>query len=196
MKRLLIIFMLSLFTCTLYSQQCIDMLILHMNDENNVNDTLFCKILSEDDENVIIDNGYAISTLSKKVIVTYQQCVREMTIAEIYRYEGINALNNDNFSQVNSPGAYLRKAARDTYISTCLAIVGAGSVTIGATLIDNQTVRSVTYIVGGVAVAASLFFVIKAWNEIYKAGKLMDINENSALYLRPNEDGIGLSLSF
>ncbi|MCL2246527.1 MAG: hypothetical protein FWC10_05375, partial [Lentimicrobiaceae bacterium] len=56
--------------------------------------------------------------------------------------------------------------------------------------------RTTCYITGGITAAASLFFIIRGWNQIYRAGKLLDLNSQAAIYLNANQEGVGLSLKF
>jgi hypothetical protein len=195
MKHLTTIALL-LFTLHSFSQNCIDYIILNFEDNNAKTDTLFCKVISEDDETVVIDNGYAITTLKRSLVVTTKRCAREMTPYEVYKFQGLDAVTADMFNNQNTAGAYMRKAARNTYLGAGLAIVGTGVVMIGVFWVDDKAGKTACYITGGVTVATSLFFCIRGWNQIYRAGKLLDLNAQSALYLNSNQDGIGLSLKF
>ena len=195
MKHLTTIALL-LFTLHSFSQNCIDYIILNFEDNNAKTDTLFCKVISEDDETIVIDNGYAITTLKKSLVLNTKRCAREMTPYEVYKFQGLDAVTADMFNNQNTAGAYMRKAARNTYLGAGLAIVGTGVVMIGVFWVDDKAGKTACYITGGVTVATSLFFCIRGWNQIYRAGKLLDLNAQSALYLNSNQDGIGLSLKF
>jgi len=195
MKHLTIIALL-LITCNSFSQNCIDFIILNINDKHTKTDTLYCKVVSEDDESVVIDNGFAITTLKKSLIEEIQHCVREMTTYEIYKFQGLDAVTADMFNNQNTAGAHLRNAARSTYLGAGLAIVGTGVILTGAFWVYPDAGKTACYITGGVTVAASLFFAIRGWNHIYKAGKLLDLNAQSALYLNVNQEGLGVSLKF
>jgi hypothetical protein len=195
MKHLTIIALLFI-SLHAFSQNCIDYIILNLNDNNTKNDTLFCKLLSEDEETIVIDNGYAITTLKRSLVEDIKRCVREMTPYEVYKFQGLDAVTADMFNNQNTAGAYLRKAARNTYLGAGLAIVGTGVVVIGAFWVNADAGKTACYITGGVTAATSLFFIIRGWNQIYRAGKLLDINAQAALYLNANQDGVGLSLKF
>ena len=195
MKHLTTIFLL-LISLHSFSQNCIDYIILNLDDNNAKTDTLFCMLISEDDETIVIDNGYAITTLKKSLVEDVKRCVREMTPYEIYKFQGLDAVTADMFNNQNTVGAYMRKAARNTYLGAGLAIAGTGVILTGVFWINDNGGKTACYITGGVTVAASLFFCIRGWNQLYRAGKLLDINAQSALYLNANQDGIGISLKF
>jgi len=195
MKYLTIIALL-LVTCHSFSQNCIDYIILNIDDTPAKSDTLFCKIISEDDESVVIDNGFAITTLKKSLIENIKRCVREMTPYEVYKYQGLDAVTADMFNNQNTAGAYLRKAARNTYLGAGLAIVGTGVILTGVFWVSADAGKTACYVTGGVTVAASLFFAIRGWNQIYRAGKLLDLNAQSALYWNANQNGVGVALKF
>ena len=192
----IVIFFFLLITINALAQNCIDYIILKIENNNHQTDTIFCKLLSEDNEVVVIDNGYAITTLKRSLITDYQRCVRDMTTYEIYKFQGLDAVTADMFNNQNTAGAYLRKAAQNTYLGAGLAIVGSGVILMGNFFVKPDAGKTACYITGGVTVATSLFFMIKGWNQIYRAGKLLDLNAQSALYLNVNQDGLGLSIKF
>ena len=195
MKPIFIITLLML-SLGAFSQNCIDYVILKMNNENAKTDTIFCKIMNEDEETVVIDNGYAITTFKKSLIVETKRCAREMTPYEVYKFQGMDAVTADMFNNQNTAGAYFRKGARSTYLGAGLAIVGTGVALTGIFWVKSDIGKTTCYITGGVTVAAGLFFAIRGWNHIYKAGKLLDLTTQSALYLNANQEGVGVSLKF
>jgi uncharacterized membrane protein YcjF (UPF0283 family) len=195
MKPLFVITLL-MFTLQSFSQNCIDYIILNINNDNAKTDTIFCKLLSEDDETVVIDNGYAITTLKKSLVEKVKYCAREMTPYEVYKFQGLDAVTADMFKNNNTAGAYLRKGARSTYLGAGLAIVGTGVTLMGAFWVKSDAGKTACYITGGVTAATGIFFIIRGWNQIYKAGKLLDLSAQSALYLNANQEGIGVSLKF
>jgi len=152
--------------------------------------------MSEDEEIVVIDNGYAITALKKSLIVETKYCIREMTPYEVYKFQGLDAVTADMFNNQNTAGAYLRKGARSTYLGAGLAIAGTGIVLTGIFWVKGDIGKTTCYITGGVTVATGLFFAIRGWNQIYKAGKLLDLTSQSALYLNANQDGLGVSIKF
>lgn len=194
MKQIFIITLLLL-SLQSFSQNCIDYVILNVGYNNAQTDTIFCKLINEDDETIVVDNGYAITTLKKSLVEEVKYCAREMSLYEVYKFQGLDAVTGDMFNNQNTVGAYLRKGARSTYLGAGLAIVGTGVTLIGIFWVKNDAGKTACYITGGVTVATGLFFAIRGWNQIYKAGKLLDLTSQSALYLNTNE-GIGLSLKF
>ena len=179
-----------------FSQNCIDYIILNLEGTYSKKDTLFCKLISEDDESVVIDNGYALTTLKKSLVEDVKRCVRDMTPYEVYKFRGLDAVTADMFHNQNTAGAYLRKAARNTYLGAGLAITGTGVILLGVFWVNTDSGKTACYITGGVTAATSLFFIIRGWNQIYRAGKLLDLNAQSALYLNATQDGVALSIKF
>jgi len=195
MKPIFITTLLMLSLCA-FSQNCIDYVTLNLNNNSAKTDTLFCKIISEDEETLVIDNGYAITTFKKSLIHEVKRCAREMTPYEVYKFQGLDAVSADMFKNQNTAGSYLRKGARSTYLGVGITISGAGITLIGAFWAKKDAGKTTCYVIGGTTVATGLFFIIRGWNQIYKAGKLLDITTQSALYLNANQDGIGVSLKF
>jgi hypothetical protein len=179
-----------------FSQSCIDYIILKVDDNHAKKDTLFCKLISEDEESVVIDNGYAITSLKKSLIENIERCVREMTPYEVYKFQGLDAVTADMFKNQNTAGAYLRKAARNTYLGAGLALVGTGVIVMGVFWVKPDAGKTACFITGGVTAATSLFFLIRGWNQVYRAGKLLDINAQTSIFLNSNQEGIGISLNF
>jgi hypothetical protein len=194
--KLIPFFALLFITLQSFSQNCIDFIILNFEDNKTKTDTLFCKLVSEDDESVVIDNGYAITSLKKSLVLEVKRCVREMTPYEVYKFQGLDAVTADMFHNQNTAGAYLRKAARNTYLGAGLAIVGSGVIVMGKYWVRDTGGKTACYITGGVTAATGLFFIIRGWNQIYRAGKLLDINAQTSLHLNPTQEGIGISLKF
>ena len=119
-----------------------------------------------------------------------------MLPVEAYRFKGFDKVTMDYFNQNNTVGAYLRKASVNIYIATGLAALGGTSLIMGFTVFNDSRSKPAWIVGGGVGLAAALFFAIRGWNQIYKAGKLLDLN-NSTLYLGPTQSGnLGLSLEF
>jgi hypothetical protein len=190
------IFLLFFITLQSFSQNCIDYIILKTDHVDVKTDTIFCKVVSEDAEFIVIDNGHAISSLKKSLIENITRCARELTPYEVYKFQGLDAVTADMFKNQNTAGAYMRKAARNTYLGAGMAIAGSALVVTGRFWIKNEPAQIACYIAGGVTAAASLFFLIRGWNQVYRAGKLLDLSTQSALYLNTNQEGIGLSIKF
>ena len=196
MKKHLLCCLLLAFSLGVFGQNCIDAIVYVSDDENNKTDTLFCKIIDDEDAYYTIDNGYAVSSLSKGVIKEVLPCYREMLPVEAYRFKGFDKVTMDYFNQNNTVGAYLRKATVNIYIATGLAALGGTSLIMGFAVFNDSRSKPAWIVGGGVGLATALFFAIRGWNQIYKAGKLLDLN-NSTLYLGPTQSGnLGLSLEF
>jgi hypothetical protein len=195
MKNFSIIALLFI-TLHTYSQECIDYVILNIENSASQTDTIFCKVINEDEESVVVDNGYAITSLKKSLIIDIQRCARDMTPYEVYKFKGLDAVTADMFQNQNTAGAYLRKAARNTYLGAGLTIVGAGVVLTGAYWANEKAGKTACYITGGLTAATGIFFIIRAWNQVYRAGKLLDLNSQSALYLDATPEGLALSIKF
>ena len=196
MKKHLLCCLLLAFSLGVFGQNCIDAIVYVSDDENNKTDTLFCKIIDDEDAYYTIDNGYAVSSLSKSVVKEVLPCYREMLPVEVYRYKGLDKMTMDYFNQNNTVGAALRKATVNIYIATGLAALGGTSLIMGFAVFNDSRSKPAWIVGGGVGLAAALFFAIRGWNQIYKAGKLLDLN-NSTLYLGPTQSGnLGLSLEF
>ncbi len=198
MKKLSLIFGFLWCFTSLIGQNCIDAVIIRINHQNgNTSDTIFCKVLNEDATYYTIDNGYAISTISKNMVIDVQRCLRDMTAFEIYKYKGFDEVTFDDFTQRNTAGTYLRKAAFNAYLATGLAFAGGTSLTLGFTIFNESKSKTAWIIGGGILTGASLFFIIRGWNQIYKAGKIYDLKGNASLHLGPSQNGdLGLQLKF
>jgi len=193
--KFLSIITLLLITFHSFSQNCIDYIVL--NTDNSIKaDTIYCKLLNEDEAFVVIDNGHAITTIKKSLVIATKRCAREMTPYEVYKFQGLDAVTADMFNNQNTAGAYLRKAARNTYLGAGLAAVGTGLILTGAFWVKGESGKTACYITGGVTAATSVFFLIRSWNQIYRAGKLLDLSAQSALYLNTNHEGLALSIKF
>lgn len=180
------------------AQNCIDAVIIKLNDTGNkVTDTIICKILSSDETGYLIDNGLSITSISKNNVIDTLVCFREMNIYETYKYKGIDNVTKEYFANSYTAGNALRKAAFRTYLATGLGIVGGGSIILGLTALNDLKIKPYFIIGGSLITAASLFFVVTAWNQIYKAGKLLDLNEKASLYLNSTPEGnLGFTIRF
>lgn len=195
MKKNLLCCLLLVFSLGVFGQNCIDA-VIYLSDDNDKTDTLFCKVINEEESYYTIDNGYSISSLSKSIVKEVLPCYRAMLPVEVYRYNGLDKMTMDYFNQNNTVGAALRKASVNIYLATGLAAVGGTSFIMAFTVFDNHRSRPAWIVGGGVITATALFFAIRGWNQIYKAGKLLDLH-NSTLYLGPTQSGnLGLSLEF
>lgn len=178
--------------------KCIDYVIYKIeHHEQKTVDTLYCKIIFEDENNISIDNGTSITSMPKTMIIATQSCAREMTAVEILRYRGIDQISNDLLKYQQSAGSYLRKASYSTYAATGLALLSGGSIALGSSIYKGKTLGTFLIVGGSIIGAGALFCAVLSWNYIYKAGKLLDIGNSAALYLQSTSDGnLGLSLKW
>jgi len=177
---------------------CIDYVIYKIeHHEQKMVDTLFCKIIFEDENNLSIDNGISITSMPRTMVLETQICVREMTASEVLRYKGIDQISNDYFLKYQqTAGSYLRKAAYNAYIATGLALLAGGSIALGASIYKDSRIGTPLIIGGGIVCAGALFCAVLSWNYVYKTGKLFDIG-NVALSIQPATDGnLGLLLKW
>lgn len=198
MKKLIFFLLFFAMVGFAHAQNCIDFVIIHSEvDQSKRVDTIFCKILSQDQDVIVMDNGYAISTITRNLVAEVKPCAREMNAMELYLFKGIDYITKDYFKSTNSVGNYMRKAAFNAYLATGLGLVGGAGIVLGTTIFEDGRYKNAWIIGGSIGCAASLFFMTLSWNNIYKAGKLLDINKDTALYLTPGEHGmVGLSLRF
>lgn len=204
MKKCILFCLLLAWMAVSFGQNCIDMLVyvysVDGSETNTKTDTLYCKILSEDESGYTIDNGFAVSSLPKNIVTKVLPCCREMSPYEVYRFQGLDNVTMDyftnNFNNVNTAGAALRKSAFNIYLATGLAIVGGTGMIMGLTVFKEKPSKPAWIVGGSVVTAAALFFAIRGWNQVYKAGKLLDL-QNSELNLGLTQSGnLGLSLQF
>jgi len=194
MKILLCVICLLNLVMAGWAQDCIDALLLKDNDHI---DTLFCRIMGEDEQSYTVDNSVFITSISKSMTVGKILCVRKMIPEEVMRYKSLDAITYEEFPNTKTAGSYLRKASFSTGIATGLSIIGCGTITLGLTVFNDSKSKPLWLVGGGLVTATSVFFFVRAWNQIYKAGKLLDVGNKTALYLNVNEEGLmGLSLKF
>ncbi|MDR1345872.1 MAG: hypothetical protein LBK03_04125 [Bacteroidales bacterium] len=194
MKRIACIIFFWGLSGIVWAQNCTDALLIKNNEQI---DTLFCRIMDEDEQSYTIDNGVFITSISKNAAISKILCIREMTIKETMHYKSLDAIAFSEFPNTKTAGYYLRKASLNTGIATGLLITGGGVMTLGLTIFKDRKSQPFWVIGGGLLTATSVFFFIRAWNQIYKAGKLLDVGNNAALYLNVTDEGLmGLSLKF
>src|SRR5574344_252279 len=131
-KTCLLVFLFSFLLLNfLKAQECIDAIVYKTDSTGKQVDTIFCKILSEEETYYTIDNGLSITTIFSNMVVDVVRCLRPMNAYETYLYKGLNGVSQDYFDNQNTAGYYLRRASTNIFISTGLALVGAGSRTLG-----------------------------------------------------------------
>ncbi len=198
MKKIALLIFNVLLIGFLQAQDCIDALIIKVGAaEQAGTDTVFCKIMSEDELYYTVDNGLAITSIGKSSVINAIPCFRPMTAYEVYKFKGIDFVTQDYFQNSNSVGSYLRKASFNMYLAVGLGIVSGTGIVLGTTVCKGKPSQNYWIVGGSVFAAGSLLFMIMAWNNVYKAGKLIDINEKMSLFLHPNQEGhLGLQLKF
>jgi hypothetical protein len=178
----------------IWAQNCTDALLIKDNEQI---DTLYCRIMDEDELGYTIDNGVFITSISKNVVVSKILCIREMTVKEMMHYKSLDAIAFSEFPKTKTAGYYLRRASLNIGIATGLLMVGGGVMTIGLTIFKDRKAQPFWIVGGSLFTATSIFFFVRAWNQIYKAGKLLDVGSNAALYLNVTDEGLmGVALRF
>lgn len=193
-------FLIGLFLVTMpalqFAQNCMDAIILSKDSKF---DTIPCKILGITDLYYTIDYGDQVSSVAKNEISDTLMCYRNMTLKEIERYEGIDAINGYNLDNTNlkTSGLYLRKATYNFYTGFGITAAGGLALGLGCNIKNmNNVVKGVCIISGSIASAIGLFFVLRGCHHIYQAGKILDL-EKAAVYIAPTEKGdLGVLLKF
>ncbi|MBO4581292.1 MAG: hypothetical protein J5701_03290 [Bacteroidales bacterium] len=193
MKRLGIFIALFIVLPWAYSQQYIDAVIL-----NNSRDTIFGKVLNITDSSYTIDRFNFVFSIPKSMISGHISNYREATRYERIHMKQLDALSDDELSTKTS-GYYLRKASKNFYLGLSLTTIGA--FTDGFALANKypertETQKWIMFSCGSVITAGGLFFLLRSFYFIDKAGKIMDL-ERSSIYLTPTEDGgMGVKINF
>ena len=198
MKRLLftLLLVLGVGLFAFAQQPCIDRVVISLNEESTVTDTLYCKILRTDQSNILLDNGFSVTALPLTHIIDTVRCFRAMTSYEQYRYDGAEFVEFDIHANRKTAGVYLKKAANSAYWATALGLAGAGFGVAGYYLGESSNAtKAVCYTAAGLSIGTAIFFAIRGWDLVYRAGKLLDVNETTSLHLNGN-NGVGLSLKF
>ncbi len=189
MKKIL--FIIGLFFCTYFvsAQQYIDAVII-----NNGKDTLFGKIIGISDTNITFDRFNYVFSIPKSMITNCLENYRLATRYEKIHMKQIEDISDEDFEYKTS-GYYLRKASRNFYVG--LGLTSAGSITIAISLYNNNNNIPWGWFTCGSAVTASgLFFLLRSFYFIDKAGKIMDL-ERTSIYITPSKDGgIGFKWKF
>jgi hypothetical protein len=179
------------FSWNCYSQ-CIDALITTKGD------TIFGIFVSSSDTSYIIDSYNFIMDIHHDTVKEHITCFREATWADLSRMKHLDYLTEKDLFQYTH-GYYLRQAARNFYLGLSLDL--AGSIAIGISLVSykdhsKSTHKWIVFSGGTVAVAGGVFFLLRSFYLIDKAGKLLDL-ERSSIYLGPANNGkIGIIWKF
>ena len=164
-------------------QPCIDAIVTTNND------TIKGMLVAITDTSYTIDNYNLVIALHKDMVKEYIQCYRETTRADLARMKNPDYLTEMDLYK-NTPGFYLRKASRSFYLGLTMEV--AGGLAMGMAFVNdnpNKTKQKWAVFSGGTVVfAGGLFFLLRSFYLVDKAGKLLDL-ERSAIYLAPTKDG-------
>lgn len=191
MRKFIFVIVILLLSQVSMAQTYIDAVVV-----NEGKDTIFGKIMEINDSTITIDRFNYIFSIPKDLVVSYQANVREAS-----RYERIHMKQMDNLSEEDfgyqTSGYYLRKSSKNFYVGMCLSVAGNTSILIPLLSHDKLTVGDqITLACGITASAAGLFFLLRSFYFVNKAGKILDL-ERSSIYLTPTEDGgMGVKINF
>ena len=160
-------------------------------------DTIVGMLVSKTDSSYAIDNYNMIFAFHKDLVKEHIPCFRQATRTDLARLKHIDYLTEKDLLK-NTPGYYLRRASRNFYLGMTLEVVGG--ITMGVSLANDNPDKSIqkwAFFTGGTTiVAGGIFFLLRSFYFVDKAGKLLDL-ERSAIYLEPTKDGrIELRWSF
>ena len=192
MKKIyLIVFILLSLGKVSAQQPCIDAIITTNND------TIKGMLIATTDTSYTIDNFNLVIALHKDMVKEHIPCYREVTRTDLSRMKNLDYLTEMDLYK-NTPGFYLRKASRSFYLGLTMEV--AGGLAMGMAFVNdnpNKTTQKWAVFSGGTVIfAGGLFFLLRSFYLVDKAGKLLDL-ERSAIYLAPTKDGrIELRWSF
>lgn len=160
-------------------------------------DTVVGILVSKTDTSYAIDNYNMILAFHKDLVKEHIPCFRQATRTDLARLKNVDYLTEKDLLK-NTPGYYLRRASRSFYLGMSMEVVGG--ITMGLSLASNnpdKTTQKWAFFAGGTTiVAGGIFFLLRSFYFVDKAGKLLDL-ERSAIYLEPTKDGrIELRWSF
>ena len=184
MKKIYCIGLLFFFLKSASAQvPCIDMIVtIH-------GDSITGILVSKTDTLYVIDNYNTILAFHKDLVKEHISCYRAVTRTDLTRMRNVDYLTEKDLLQ-NTPGYYLRKASRNFYFGMSLEL--AGGVAIGLALAndnpDKTTQKWAVFSGGTVVFAGGIFFLLRSFYLVDKAGKLLDL-ERSSIYLQPTKDG-------
>ena len=164
-------------------QVCIDAIVTTNND------TIKGMLIAITDTSYTIDNFNLVIAFHKDMVKEHIQCYREATRTDLARMKNPDYLTEMDLYK-NTPGFYLRKASRSFYLG--LTMEAAGGLAMGMAFVNdnpNKTTQKWAVFSGGTVVfAGGLFFLLRSFYFVDKAGKILDL-ERSAIYLAPTKDG-------
>lgn len=171
--------------------QCIDALI------STSNDTIYGRLLDTSNNVYTFDSYNYVFAINKEMVKTYIPCFRQATKEDLLRMKHIDKLSGNDLLSY-TPGYYLRKSTTNFYLGICMLAGGLTTNTLAFTYFqdNNPKAKYPLFAAGSVVTAGGLFFLLRSFYFVDKAGKLMDL-ERSSIYLEPTLDGhIGLKWKF
>ena len=190
MKKICFVALFACFFSWNSHAQCIDAIVTTKGD------TIFGMVISVTDTSYTIDSYNFVASFKKDMVSEYITCIRQMTNSEISRMKHVDYLTENDLFKYTS-GYYLRKASKSFYLGIALDVLGG--VVIGTSLHVNDwdTKKQLIFFSAGTTVfAGGIFFLLRSFYFIDKAGKIMDM-ERSALYFEPTKNGgFGVSWKF
>jgi hypothetical protein len=185
---LLLVFIYSL---VYVNGQCIDVLI------STSNDTIYGRLLDTSNNVYTFDSYNYVFAIKKEMVKTYIPCYRQANKEDLLRMKHIDKLSGSDLLSY-TPGYYLRKSTTNFYLGICLLSGGIAANNLALTYFHQNYEKSewIVFAAGTIASAGGLFFLLRSFYFVDKAGKLMDL-ERSSIYLEPTPDGhIGLKWKF
>lgn len=171
--------------------QCIDAIITTSND------TIFGRLLDSSNNIYTFDSYNYVFAMQKSMVKQFISCFRQSTKDDFLRFKQLDNLSENDLFKYTS-GYYLRKSTTNFYLGICLLTTGLSANTLAFTYFDSHYTKAKypLFAAGSFAVAGGLFFLLRSFYFVDKAGKLMDL-EHSTIYLEPTQDGyIGLKWKF
>ncbi|MDR1791914.1 MAG: hypothetical protein LBR36_00505 [Bacteroidales bacterium] len=150
-------------------------------------DTIFGKMIEITDSSYTLDSYNLVLSLSKDMVKAYLPCCKEVTRLDLMKMQPLDNLSDNDLFH-NTAGDYLRRSSKAFYLGLPLTLAGTVTGTLALTLCNQpgqQTLKWITFSCGTVAVAGGMFFLLRSFYLIDKAGKILDL-ERSAIYLDAN----------
>ncbi|MDR0368855.1 MAG: hypothetical protein LBH82_06935 [Bacteroidales bacterium] len=184
MKKICFVALLFFFAKNVSAQSpCLDAIVTVQGD------TIVGMLVSKTDTSYAIDNYNLILAFHKDLVQEYIPCFKEATRSDLARLKNLDYLTEKDLL-INTPGYYLRKASRSFYLGLSMDLVGG--ITMGIALANSNpnktTQKWATFAAGTTIFAGGIFFLLRSFYYVDKAGKILDL-ERSSIYLEPTKDG-------
>lgn len=163
--------------------QCIDAIITTSND------TIYGRLLDTTNEIYTFDSYNHVFAIHQNAVKEHIRCIRQATTEDLARFKQLDNLSDKDL-QKNTPGYYLRKSTSNFYVGSCMLAGGLTINTLAFTYFNENYPKSKypLFALGSAATAGGIFFLLRSFYFIDKAGKLMDL-DRSTIYLESNKDG-------